>query len=224
MTARSAWTAPARMRWLGWSASRTTIGVAFANDPDSDRHGIVTPAAGLMNPNHYLVGGDSLSADASARLAGASRGRQDAGQQQHDRPRRAQAGPADVRGAGWFQMVRAGAVRRLVLLWRRGERRSELPAARRQRVDDRQGWPDHGPAGRRDHSPHRQGPGRALSRADGGVRHRHTTRASMRRRHRRRRRRSKDCRRKRSRHRTWPASRLSRSLRVHQGTTRRSAG
>jgi phosphoglucomutase len=29
--------------------------VAFANDPDSDRHGIVTPAGGLMNPNHYLA-------------------------------------------------------------------------------------------------------------------------------------------------------------------------
>jgi phosphoglucomutase len=28
--------------------------VAFANDADADRHGIVTPAAGLMNPNHYL--------------------------------------------------------------------------------------------------------------------------------------------------------------------------
>jgi phosphoglucomutase len=29
--------------------------VAFGNDPDSDRHGIVTPWAGLMNPNHYLA-------------------------------------------------------------------------------------------------------------------------------------------------------------------------
>ena len=29
--------------------------VAFGNDPDSDRHGIVTPSAGLMNPNHFLA-------------------------------------------------------------------------------------------------------------------------------------------------------------------------
>jgi phosphoglucomutase len=29
--------------------------LAFANDPDSDRHGIVTPSSGLMNPNHYLA-------------------------------------------------------------------------------------------------------------------------------------------------------------------------
>ncbi len=29
--------------------------VAFANDTDNDRHGIVAPSAGLMNPNHYLA-------------------------------------------------------------------------------------------------------------------------------------------------------------------------
>jgi phosphoglucomutase len=29
--------------------------VAFANDPDSDRHGIVTPSTGLLNPNHFLA-------------------------------------------------------------------------------------------------------------------------------------------------------------------------
>ena len=28
--------------------------ISFANDPDGDRHGIVTPSTGLMNPNHYL--------------------------------------------------------------------------------------------------------------------------------------------------------------------------
>ena len=29
--------------------------LAFGNDTDADRHGIVTPVAGLMNPNHYLA-------------------------------------------------------------------------------------------------------------------------------------------------------------------------
>jgi len=29
--------------------------IAFGNDPDSDRHGIVARSAGLMNPNHYLA-------------------------------------------------------------------------------------------------------------------------------------------------------------------------
>src|SRR5581483_2298767 len=29
--------------------------LGFANDPDADRHGIVTPSLGLMNPNHYLA-------------------------------------------------------------------------------------------------------------------------------------------------------------------------
>jgi phosphoglucomutase len=29
--------------------------IAFGNDPDFDRHGIVCPSAGLLNPNHYLA-------------------------------------------------------------------------------------------------------------------------------------------------------------------------
>ena len=29
--------------------------IAFGNDTDCDRHGIITPSAGLMNPNHYLA-------------------------------------------------------------------------------------------------------------------------------------------------------------------------
>lgn len=29
--------------------------IAFGNDPDVDRHGIVTPSSGLLNPNHYLA-------------------------------------------------------------------------------------------------------------------------------------------------------------------------
>ncbi len=34
---------------------RERYDVAFGNDPDTDRHGVVTPSVGLMNPNHYLA-------------------------------------------------------------------------------------------------------------------------------------------------------------------------
>ena len=34
---------------------RDRFDVAFGNDTDADRHGIVTPGAGLMNPNHFLA-------------------------------------------------------------------------------------------------------------------------------------------------------------------------
>ncbi|HOC45481.1 MAG TPA: phosphoglucomutase, partial [Syntrophorhabdaceae bacterium] len=39
----------------GLVAMRDRFQIAFANDTDADRHGIVSPLAGLMNPNHYLA-------------------------------------------------------------------------------------------------------------------------------------------------------------------------
>jgi phosphoglucomutase len=36
-------------------AAKDRYDIATGNDADSDRHGIVTPDAGLMNPNHYLA-------------------------------------------------------------------------------------------------------------------------------------------------------------------------
>jgi len=39
----------------GLIALRDKFDVAFANDTDADRHGIVTKSNGLMNPNHYLA-------------------------------------------------------------------------------------------------------------------------------------------------------------------------
>jgi phosphoglucomutase len=39
----------------GLVAVKDQYRVAWANDPDADRHGIVTPSAGLLNPNHYLA-------------------------------------------------------------------------------------------------------------------------------------------------------------------------
>ncbi|WP_346107984.1 phosphoglucomutase (alpha-D-glucose-1,6-bisphosphate-dependent) [Nonomuraea maheshkhaliensis] len=36
-------------------AGRDTYDISTGNDADADRHGIVTPDGGLMNPNHYLA-------------------------------------------------------------------------------------------------------------------------------------------------------------------------
>jgi len=39
----------------GLVALKDRFDIAFGNDPDADRHGIVTPSSGLLNPNHYLA-------------------------------------------------------------------------------------------------------------------------------------------------------------------------
>ncbi len=61
--------------------------LATGNDADADRHGIVTPDAGLMNPNHYLaVAIAYLYGGAPPGLARRRRDRQDAGLLGADRP------------------------------------------------------------------------------------------------------------------------------------------
>jgi len=40
---------------IGMMQGGSAYDVAFGNDADADRHGIVTPDAGLMNPNHFLA-------------------------------------------------------------------------------------------------------------------------------------------------------------------------
>src|SRR5712664_1525964 len=127
--------------------------LAFANDPDADRHGIVTPAAGLMNPNHYLaVAVDYLLSH---------------------RPRWSTAAAVGktLVSSGLIDRVTAARGRRLALLRGRGERGGDLPASRRPRVDHRQGRADPRPARSRDHRPHRPRPRRAIPRADRGARH-----------------------------------------------------
>ena len=47
----------------GLEAARDRFDIAFANDTDADRHGIVCPSSGLMNPNHFLAAAIAYLAD-----------------------------------------------------------------------------------------------------------------------------------------------------------------
>ena len=93
---------------------RDRFDVAFANDTDADRHGIVTRSSGLMNPEPLSGGRDRVSVRATARDWRSDRARrQDHRQQRHHRPRRGEARPQAGRGAGRVQMVRRRPDRRL---------------------------------------------------------------------------------------------------------------
>ena len=93
-------------------ALRDRFDLALGNDADADRHGIVTPAGGLINPNHFL-------AAAIAYLFGGGRAwgaevavGQDARVVEHDRPGGRGPGPAARGGPGRLQVVRRRPARR----------------------------------------------------------------------------------------------------------------
>ena len=138
-------------------ARKDEYAIATGNDADADRHGIVTPDAGLMNPNHYLaVAIDYLYGGARPGWPDdAAIGKTLVSSSMIDRVAAA-LGPHARRGAGRLQVVRARAARRVGRLRRRGVRRRVVPAPRRLRLDDRQGRHPARPAGLGDHRRHRE--------------------------------------------------------------------
>ena len=101
------WDGKIRMDCSSPSAMASLIGrkddydIATGNDADSDRHGIVTPDAGLMNPNHYLaVAIQYLYGGARPGVAVHHRDRQDAGLVVDDRPGRLRPRPGAAGGSG----------------------------------------------------------------------------------------------------------------------------
>jgi phosphoglucomutase len=134
----------------GLIASRNDFDIATGNDADADRHGIVTPDAGLMNPNHYLAAAIDYLLDSRTNWPrGSAIGKTlvtssivDRIVAAHNRtlfevPRR-------------LQMVRSRPARFDVGLRRRGIGRRIVPAQRRQGVVDGQGRHHPRPPCRRD--------------------------------------------------------------------------
>ncbi len=225
------WDGKIRMDCSSPSAMASLIGrkdeydIATGNDADADRHGIVTPDAGLMNPNHYLAvaiqylyGGARPQWPTSAAI-----GKTLVSSSMIDRVAESVGRTAD-RGAGRVQVVRARPDRRLDRLRRRGVGRGVLPAPRRLGVDHRQGRDHPGPARLGDPRRHRPVPEPALRRADREVR-RPGLRARRRTGHPRGEGRAwRPSPPRPSPPRPWPASRSRPASPRHRATARRSAG
>ena len=140
--------------------------VAFANDPDSDRHGIVMPSAGLMNPNHYLaVAIRYLLTHRPHWPAQAAVGKTLVSSSMIDRVVQ-NLGRCLCEVPVGFKWFVPGLFDGSVCFGGEESAGASFLAARWHGLDDRQGRPDHGPAGGRDHGTDRQGPGRTLSGAD----------------------------------------------------------
>ena len=91
---------------------RSKFDVAFANDTDADRHGIVTPIGRPDEPEPFPRRRDRLSLHRAQAVAGRCGDRQDGGLELDHRPRRAQAEPQAGRDPRRLQMVRRRARQR----------------------------------------------------------------------------------------------------------------
>ena len=133
---------------------RDRFDLALGNDADADRHGIVVPGTGLMNPNHVLAAAISyLFGGARGWGADVGVGKTLVSSSIIDRVV-ADLGRRLVEVPVGLQVVRRRARRRLDRVRRRGERRGVVPAPRRHGLDHRQGrhhrracWPPSSPRG-----------------------------------------------------------------------------
>ena len=125
--------------------------IAFACDTDHDRHGIVTRGSGLLPPNHYLAVAIDYLFRHRPHWPAQCGGRQNRGQQPHDRSRCGSPGAAAGGSAGRLQVVCRGPVRCFAWLRRRGKCRRLVFAAGRLGLDHRQGRHRAGAARRGNH-------------------------------------------------------------------------
>ena len=126
--------------------------VAFGNDPDADRHGIVTKSSGLLNPNHYLaVAIDYLFQNRPGWREDAAVGKTLVSSSMIDRvagrlERKLEEVPV---GFKWFV---PGLLDGSYGFGGEESAGASFFASRRYGLDDRQGRHHHGPLGRRDFS------------------------------------------------------------------------
>ena len=131
--------------------------VAFGNDPDSDRHGIVTPSAGLMNPNHFLaVAVQYLFSHRPEWPAAAGIGKTVVSSAILDRVAAALNRKLFEVPVG-FKWFVGGLLNSITRVRRRGERRAELPPPQWVRLVHGQGRHHRRPACGGNHDRHRQG-------------------------------------------------------------------
>ena len=103
--------------------------LAFANDPDSDRHGIVTPVGWFDEPKSLSCRSDRLFADTPAEVVEGRYCWQDAGEQQPDRSSGEETGRRAFGSSRWIQMVCVWLIRWVILLRRGRKRGGELSPA-----------------------------------------------------------------------------------------------